>query len=155
MTITEQCVHHWMIDDNHFGVCKKCGAGKKFLSPKELFDNLDKYFTDDLNSRKQRNKQTRKQVPKTCPVCGKACGNAAGLSHHARSTHKGHIHPKTGEFIPDGNEDQDNKSTITDEFTCPVCGRGCRNRAGLVSHASFAHHGQIDLSGNFIPFPER
>ena len=27
----EECIHHWLIDERNFGVCKKCGAGKQFL----------------------------------------------------------------------------------------------------------------------------
>ena len=26
----EQCIHHWFIDANNSGVCKKCGAKKHF-----------------------------------------------------------------------------------------------------------------------------
>jgi len=26
----KQCIHHWLIDERNFGVCKKCGAGKQF-----------------------------------------------------------------------------------------------------------------------------
>ena len=26
-----ECIHHWLIDERNFGVCKKCGAGKQFL----------------------------------------------------------------------------------------------------------------------------
>jgi len=25
-----ECIHHWLIDERNFGVCKKCGAGKRF-----------------------------------------------------------------------------------------------------------------------------
>lgn len=28
----EECVHHWLIDEKNFGVCKKCGANKQFQS---------------------------------------------------------------------------------------------------------------------------
>ena len=26
----KECIHHWLIDERNFGVCKKCGAGKQF-----------------------------------------------------------------------------------------------------------------------------
>ncbi len=26
-----ECIHHWLIDERNFGVCKKCRAGKQFL----------------------------------------------------------------------------------------------------------------------------
>jgi hypothetical protein len=26
------CIHHWLIDEKNFGVCKKCGASKQFLT---------------------------------------------------------------------------------------------------------------------------
>ncbi len=26
----EACIHHWLIDEKNFGVCKKCGASKQF-----------------------------------------------------------------------------------------------------------------------------
>lgn len=26
----KQCIHHWLIDQKNFGVCKKCGASKQF-----------------------------------------------------------------------------------------------------------------------------
>jgi len=25
-----ECIHHWLIDQRNFGVCKKCGAMKQF-----------------------------------------------------------------------------------------------------------------------------
>lgn len=28
----EECIHHWLIDEKNFGVCKKCGASKQFFS---------------------------------------------------------------------------------------------------------------------------
>ena len=28
----EECIHHWLIDANNSGVCKKCGAKKHFSS---------------------------------------------------------------------------------------------------------------------------
>ncbi len=28
----EACVHHWLIDEKNFGVCKKCGVMKRFSS---------------------------------------------------------------------------------------------------------------------------
>lgn len=27
-----ECIHHWLIDEKNFGVCKKCGANKQFQS---------------------------------------------------------------------------------------------------------------------------
>ena len=26
----KECIHHWLIDERSFGVCKKCGASKQF-----------------------------------------------------------------------------------------------------------------------------
>lgn len=26
------CIHHWLIDERNFGVCKKCGVNKQFSS---------------------------------------------------------------------------------------------------------------------------
>jgi hypothetical protein len=26
----EECVHHWLIDEKNYGVCKKCGVVKRF-----------------------------------------------------------------------------------------------------------------------------
>ena len=26
----KECIHHWLIDERNFGVCKKCGVGKQF-----------------------------------------------------------------------------------------------------------------------------
>jgi len=26
-----ECIHHWVIDQRNFGICRKCGAGKQFL----------------------------------------------------------------------------------------------------------------------------
>ena len=26
----QECIHHWLIDEKNFGVCKKCGASKQF-----------------------------------------------------------------------------------------------------------------------------
>jgi hypothetical protein len=26
----KQCIHHWLIDQRNFGVCKKCGESKQF-----------------------------------------------------------------------------------------------------------------------------
>ena len=26
----EGCIHHWLINERNFGVCKKCGASKQF-----------------------------------------------------------------------------------------------------------------------------
>jgi len=28
----EACVHHWLIDEKNYGVCKKCGVVKRFSS---------------------------------------------------------------------------------------------------------------------------
>ncbi len=26
----QECIHHWLIDERNFGVCKKCGESKQF-----------------------------------------------------------------------------------------------------------------------------
>jgi hypothetical protein len=31
----KECIHHWLLDERNFGVCKKCGAQKQF--PIEVF----------------------------------------------------------------------------------------------------------------------
>ena len=28
----EVCIHHWLINERNFGVCKKCGESKQFSS---------------------------------------------------------------------------------------------------------------------------
>jgi DNA-directed RNA polymerase subunit M/transcription elongation factor TFIIS len=28
----EMCIHHWLINERNFGVCKKCGESKQFSS---------------------------------------------------------------------------------------------------------------------------
>lgn len=28
----ELCIHHWLINERNFGVCKKCGESKQFSS---------------------------------------------------------------------------------------------------------------------------
>lgn len=28
----EACIHHWLINEKNFGVCKKCGESKQFHS---------------------------------------------------------------------------------------------------------------------------
>ncbi len=28
----ESCIHHWLINEKNFGVCKKCGESKQFFS---------------------------------------------------------------------------------------------------------------------------
>ncbi|UCG83009.1 MAG: hypothetical protein JSW38_12690 [Dehalococcoidia bacterium] len=27
---SNECVHHWFIDERNYGICKKCGADKQF-----------------------------------------------------------------------------------------------------------------------------
>ena len=29
---SEQCIHHWLINQKNFGVCKKCGVSKQFCA---------------------------------------------------------------------------------------------------------------------------
>jgi hypothetical protein len=29
---SEICIHHWLINEKNFGVCKKCGESKQFSS---------------------------------------------------------------------------------------------------------------------------
>jgi len=28
----KECIHHWLIDERNFGVCKKCGVSKQFCN---------------------------------------------------------------------------------------------------------------------------
>ena len=37
--MTIKCVHHWLIDQEHHGVCKKCGAKRRF----PMFHEVDKF----------------------------------------------------------------------------------------------------------------
>ena len=27
-----ECIHHWLLDERNFGICKKCAASKQFCS---------------------------------------------------------------------------------------------------------------------------
>jgi hypothetical protein len=56
----ETCIHHWLINEKNFGVCKKCGESKQFHSGSWYDASIRKTAYSRSNKAQQNAPETKR-----------------------------------------------------------------------------------------------
>ena len=145
---SDECKHHWVLDEKSFGVCKLCGATKQHPTLSDL--HLERYnrppfpvVAEEVASVPEKHEPeaevtTANQSPApstvTCPVCGKSGIGARGLASHLYYKHKMVKGRRLDEKPPEVHVATEEKP-----FECPYCPQSFHSGKALGPHIRFKH----------------